>query len=230
MDTGSDDRRRPRPTGHFLISRAGHKPCDMIKAVIFDLFGTLVDISESSQPFRELTRKLNIDKERAFHLAMTTNSPTLQHFAIQLGVDPPDEIEALQAKLDQKVQSVRLFDDTLSALQDVKSSGLKTALISNLASPYKPPFFELGLDQLIDEVVFSCDCGYAKPQEEIYRLSLQQLDLSPDQAVMVGDSYDCDVVGPEAIGIKALHLVRNEFKSTAINSISTLHDVLKYIN
>ena len=230
MDPRPDDRRRPRPIRHLLTARSGYQPFDMIKAIIFDLFGTLVEISESSQPFRELTRKLNLDTERAFYLAMTTENRTLYDYVKQLDAEPPDGIETLQAKLDQKVQSVRLFDDTLSALRELKSSGLNFALISNLASPYKPSFFELGLDQFFDEVVFSCDCGYAKPQEEIYRLALQQLDLSPEQTVMVGDSYECDVVGPEAIGIKALHLVRNGLKSTATNSISTLHDLVKYIN
>lgn len=202
----------------------------MIKAIIFDLYGTLLEICEDSQPFFELTRHLKRRAREAFHTALTTDNANLADFARRLEIDPPANMSEIQARLDQKVRSVRLFDDTIATLKEVKSRGLKTAVVSNLATPYKQPYFDHGLDGLVDVLVFSCDCGYAKPQEEIYRLALEQLDLPADQTIMIGDSFKCDVEGPEKIGIKSLHLVRDNANTNAVRAGSNLSIVFDYLN
>ena len=202
----------------------------MIKAVIFDLYGTLLEISEDSQPFFELTRHLKQRAREAFHTALTTDNVNLVDFAKRLEIEAPANMGDIQKKLNQKVRSVRLFDDTIATLKEVKSRGLKTAVVSNLATPYKQPYFDHGLEGLIDVLVFSCDCGYAKPQGEIYQLALEQLDLPADQTIMIGDSFKCDVEGPETIGIKSLHLVRDNVHTNAVRAGSDLSIVFDYLN
>ena len=201
----------------------------MIKAVIFDLYGTLLEISEDSQPFFELTRHLKQRAREAFHTALTTDNANLAEFAKRLDIEAPANMREIQARLDQKVRSVRLFDDTIATLKEVRSRGLKTAVVSNLATPYKQPYFDHGLDALVDVLVFSCDCGYAKPQEEIYRLALEQLDLPADQTIMIGDSFKCDVEGPEKIGIKSLHLVRGHQPSHAESVVGSLSGIFGHM-
>ena len=83
-------------------------------------------------------------------------------------------------------------------------------MISNLATPYKKPFYTLGLSKYFDVEIFSCDCGLKKPDEAIYRLALKQLDSVPEKTLMIGDTYKADVIGPQAIGIQGILLNRAE--------------------
>ena len=103
---------------------------------------------------------------------------------------------------------------------------MKLGLISNLASPYRKPFFDLGLDIYFDEVLFSCDVGLTKPDPKIYQTMIDKLNINPEQALMTGDKVHADVDGPKAIGMRAIHLDR--FKKSS-NSISTLDRVLNLL-
>lgn len=61
-----------------------------------------------------------------------------------------------------------------------------------------------GLDRYLDTVVTARELGFAKPAAEFFRGALRRLGSTPDQAVMVGDSYELDVAGAKAAGLKAL--------------------------
>ena len=89
--------------------------------------------------------------------------------------------------IENEVKSVKLYPETLSVLQKLKDRGLKLGLISNSAFSYKTPFYDLGLDLYFDTTLFSFEVGMKKPNLEIYKLSLQKLDVLPEQCIMIGD-------------------------------------------
>jgi len=67
----------------------------------------------------------------------------------------------------------------------------------------------VGLDELIDDVVISCDVGARKPDPLFYRSALLRagfagVPLAPERAVMVGDSLENDVAGAQAAGLRAI--------------------------
>jgi membrane-associated phospholipid phosphatase/phosphoglycolate phosphatase-like HAD superfamily hydrolase len=69
----------------------------------------------------------------------------------------------------------------------------------------------VGLDELVDGAVSSRDVGARKPDAIFYRAALLRagragLPLSPARAVMVGDSWPNDVVGAQAVGLRAVWL------------------------
>ncbi len=43
--------------------------------------------------------------------------------------------------------------------------------------------------------------GYRKPHPLVFESALRQLDLQPDQAVVVGDSYEWDIVPAASLGM-----------------------------
>ncbi len=102
-----------------------------------------------------------------------------------------------------------------------------TAVISNLATPYKKPLADHNLNDLMDVTVFSCDCGVLKPRPEIYQLALEQLGTTADETIMVGDSFKSDVDGPSKIGMMGIHLVRSGGLSRANIVISSLDAMLE---
>ena len=53
--------------------------------------------------------------------------------------------------------------------------------------------------------------GARKPHPRIYRHTLEQLGVAPEDALFVGDTWSCDVDGPRAVGLRAVYLRRAHF-------------------
>jgi HAD superfamily hydrolase (TIGR01549 family) len=64
----------------------------------------------------------------------------------------------------------------------------------------------IGLDDLIDFMVTSEDAGIMKPFPGIYLRALGIAGVPAGDAVFVGDAWENDVVGPQAVGIRAIWL------------------------
>jgi phosphoglycolate phosphatase-like HAD superfamily hydrolase len=80
----------------------------------------------------------------------------------------------------------------------VRGRGLKLGLISNLAAPYKKPFYRHGLAACFDGILFSCEIGLRKPEPAVYLRIAKELGINPEGAVMVGDSLRCDSCGADS--------------------------------
>jgi putative hydrolase of the HAD superfamily len=50
--------------------------------------------------------------------------------------------------------------------------------------------------------------GIGKPEAAVYRHALATLDVPPEAALMVGDNFDWDVAGANAVGITGVFLDR----------------------
>ncbi|MCA9175851.1 MAG: HAD family hydrolase, partial [Planctomycetales bacterium] len=139
-----------------------------------------------------------------------------------------EDLEILERSLEADVAEIEPFYDAAPTLQSLKSLGIRTAVVSNLATPYKRPFSFHQLDLWVDVVVFSCDCGLLKPDPRIYELALKQLDVEATEAIMVGDSCKADVDGPARIGIRGVHLVRSgESESSSAVTIASLAEIVE---
>lgn len=60
-------------------------------------------------------------------------------------------------------------------------------------------------DVKVPTIIDSHHVGVAKPDPAIFRLALEQLEASADEAVHIGDSIRFDVEGARAAGIRPLH-------------------------
>lgn len=61
-----------------------------------------------------------------------------------------------------------------------------------------------GLDRYVDVLVASEDAGVSKPDPAIFRIALDRLGCAADEAVMVGDSWQADILGAQAAGVPAV--------------------------
>jgi HAD superfamily hydrolase (TIGR01509 family) len=94
--------------------------------------------------------------------------------------------------------------ETLATLRD---RGLRLALCSNVPLPgvlYRRLLVRHGLAEAIASFHFSYDEGTRKPSPALLRSALKALDLSPTQAVMVGDRRSSDVVAGRAAGMRTV--------------------------
>lgn len=201
----------------------------VLSAVIFDLYGTLLDISHDSRPYRCLAGRAE-DSRSAMNAALTREHATLAEFASSIGLGLQDDVGDLQATLQSDLVGIAPFADTFAALDSLSQRGIKIAVISNLATPYKQPFYELGIAAYAEVAMFSCELGLRKPDPKIFRMTLQRLGVPADETIMVGDSLKSDVDGAASVGVRGWHLDRSRggFRSNdSIPSLLAMLDRLK---
>lgn len=90
-----------------------------------------------------------------------------------------------------------------------------------------------GLDVFFDGVFLSDEIGYNKPHPEIFRQALLQTDSKADETVVIGDSWDADIVGAKNSRIDQIYYdpagnsSEKEFKPTyRIKNLLELKDIL----
>jgi putative hydrolase of the HAD superfamily len=120
----------------------------------------------------------------------------------------------------ERHENFSLYEDALPVLEELRRHGLKVALISNGQRDLEEFAQHHVLE--VDAVVGSKAHGRVKPHASIFFAALEALDVSPDEAVMVGDSYEDDIEGARALGIRAILLDRDGLQLDAPDRIDTL--------
>lgn len=103
---------------------------------------------------------------------------------------------------------VRLHPDAKPGLEWAKRQGYAVWVLTD-ADPYMTDDVlpATGITALWDGVVTAAEAGYAKPEPPIFRLALERAGVPPSRAIMIGDSYERDVLGARAAGIPRAVLV-----------------------
>ena len=185
----------------------------MIQAVIFDLFGTLVDSDLYISPYSDLMRSMGLtDAEMtvARHLYLTTPLATVEDAARLLEARLPgrrvplETIRKAEGDFSRHEQSFDWIDGAREVLEELRRDGCKLGLVSNLTTAYKRTAVRLGIEELVDQVVYSCDVRAIKPEPAIFHVALRGLGVTPHAAVMVGDTIEADILGARGAGMKAI--------------------------
>ena len=101
-----------------------------------------------------------------------------------------------------------------AALLSALRSRVKVGVVSNnLLAEQQDKMKHCGLDTFVDALVVSEEVGVVKPDPYIFRVALSRLEVSAEDAVMVGDSWTADVEGARAAGIPAVWFNRNGLPS-----------------
>lgn len=82
----------------------------------------------------------------------------------------------------------------------------RTGIVSNFFGNLEVILDDAGLSNAFDVVIDSGRVGVSKPDPRIFMLALEKLDLRPEQAVFIGDSYERDMVPAAGIGMKTIWL------------------------
>lgn len=179
-------------------------------AVMFDAFGTLLQIRQPRHPFRRLL-KLGLAQGRRPRAGDTRwlmqHCHGLADAAVALGIEVSDaQLLMLEALLAEELASSTAYPDALDAVALLQAQGVRVAVCSNLAGPYRDAVVRLF--PALDAYAFSCELGAMKPDREIYEKTLELLESSAENTWMIGDSQRCDRDGPQAIGIRGHYLDR----------------------
>jgi HAD superfamily hydrolase (TIGR01549 family) len=113
-----------------------------------------------------------------------------------------------------------LYADALPVLDELRSHGLKLGLVSNGSRDLDEFVAHHGL--VVDVAVGSRAFGRTKPHPSIFREALGALDVEPADAAMVGDSFEDDIEGARALGLRAFLLDRVERYPDEPDRLTTL--------
>jgi len=144
-------------------------------------------------------------------------------FALTLracGIDPRPELVGELVSQDSRLLSEdsRMYDDTVAFLGELRSRGIGTALVSNCSENTRPMLEGLGIFPLVDAAVLSFEVGSIKPSPEIYLSALDDLGVAAADAVMIDDQLRF-CVGAEAIGVRAIQIVRAHHHGEVAESV-----------
>ena len=181
------------------------------EAVIFDLFGTLVDnypYEEYQSVLGQMASILTISfdtfqqawtetaQDRSLGIIRTIEA-NIEYICKKLGVGTDESKIELATKIrnDFIANVMRPRKDTLEVLSRLQSQGLKIGIISN-CSPETPLIWEgTPLASLVDVAVFSSSVGIKKPDPRIYQLTSERLAVKPENCVYVGDGDSQELSG-----------------------------------
>jgi putative hydrolase of the HAD superfamily len=185
-----------------------------VRAVIFDLWETLVDWDEeTSHAFQRMVAEhLRRDPDE-FITAWTAgrlqrDTGTLAEYLLGLGV----EDHMVGEFMDARERSTRTMlvprAGVVETLKELRRRGIATGLISVCSEDVPNVWPETPFADLFDATVFSCSVRLRKPDPRIYLLACEQLGVSPEEALFVGDGANDELAGAERVGMRAVLIHR----------------------
>ncbi|MFN2462309.1 MAG: HAD family hydrolase, partial [Candidatus Dormibacteria bacterium] len=114
-------------------------------------------------------------------------------------------------RLAQVVQSVyryswgadcwQAYPDALPALRELKTLGIRMAIVSNFVDTLQSLCDASGLTPFFETIVASVDAGAMKPDGRIWATTLRRMGVEAADTWHVGDNYWADVLGARAAGL-----------------------------
>jgi HAD superfamily hydrolase (TIGR01549 family) len=120
----------------------------------------------------------------------------------------------------ERHENFTLYEDALPTLEQLRRYGLSIGLVTNGQRDLDEFVSHHGLQ--VDAAVGSKAHGKTKPHPSIFVAALRALDVSPDEAAMVGDSYEDDIEGARSLGMRAILLDREGLRPAESDRIDTL--------
>ena len=186
------------------------------KAVIFDLYGTLVG-NFSRRAYdkvqEEMAQILGVSYPKFWQtMGETIKDRSLGNLSAEeniVGVCRRLGVKADRTQIEQTVflkdeftrKSIIPDPEVLEALDLLKRNGLHIGLITNCNSAVPRFFPESPLAQYIDAPVFSCEEQIKKPSRRIYEIACERLNIQPQECLYVGDGSDKELTTAAALGM-----------------------------
>lgn len=179
-----------------------------IKSIIFDWGGVLIDdpapglvrycakaLGSAEQAYKKVYQKFGGD----FQKNLLSEEQFWTKMCDELNVPRP-KVPSLWG--DAFAAVYRPKQDVFALAGVLRNNGFRIAVLSNTEKPAMQFFHQQRYD-VFEVLVFSCAEGLAKPEREIYQLTLEILKVEPAQAVFIDDRADY-IAGAQAVGLNTI--------------------------
>ncbi len=125
------------------------------------------------------------------------------------GIDNGDAANVLaDAFIQYRRKRHTVYDDAINCLKNIPEDYNLALLTNGAAELQREKISCTGIEKYFKEIIISGEVGYGKPDKRIFQLALSRFGVSPEQAIMVGDSLQSDISGAKAAGIRTIWLNR----------------------
>lgn len=196
--------------------------------VIFDLFGTLTPPFTRSRHTTAMNKAaviLGVENKQFLALWRETYKDRIggtftsirENFAhicvlMKVTVDESALETAAQRYFEFSCTSIQPKHDALPMLRDLLERSIAIGLISNCAPDIPHAWRQNSMNSYFDFAAFSCRVGLIKPDERIYRYTLDQLGAQPSETAYIGDGSDNELSAALNVGMRAV-LVQNDLSN-----------------
>jgi putative hydrolase of the HAD superfamily len=224
------------------------------EAVIFDLFGTLVDDFGSSvgQMHHEMAAALAVPYEQFMALwgqtakmriigAFETVEANIKYVCDTINVNPTTEQleKAVEIRMKYIRQALRPRPEAISTASELKNKGYKIGLLSNCSIEIPILWQETAFANLFNATIFSSRERLKKPDTRIFDLACERLGTMPASCLYIADGEDHELKAAASVGLHpvlirtASQKTRGELHQEARDwqgpSIDSLKDVLQLV-
>lgn len=206
-----------------------------VRHILFDLGGTLMHARGDWEPIHERADQALVDSLRTHDIHIeppqfrarlhqyyeqrekdfqeTTYHFVLRELLTELGHAEVTESvlrSALDAMYSVTQSNWQLEADAVETLKTLKSNQYRLGIFSNAGDDkdVQQLIENFGIRDHFDFVLTSAACFYRKPHERAFEISLAQWNITPQEAAMVGDSLEADVIGAKQVGMTAIWITR----------------------
>lgn len=182
-----------------------------VKAVLFDLWGTLVYNVPDHIDYAAITEAVGVPSRSLWetwrkysHAAIIGKIKSSEERA-KLVLDdlhrPYDSLPLL-LEMDYKgrAENVFFYPNVPEMLSELRQRGFRLGVVSNCNYLTTGVVQRLGLDKMVDCLTLSHDVGYAKPDVAIYDIAARCLKVTPEECFYAGDGGDHEMVGAKEYG------------------------------
>jgi HAD superfamily hydrolase (TIGR01549 family) len=193
-----------------------------IKAVLFDMHGTLVHVENDVTPeeisdylfskgYEISTQQLKaawafvafIDYPKYGYRSWRSFFSRI-FWRLKVKVDK-ETLYAIVKLLESR--PYQLYSDAAEAVPKAKKNGFKTATVTTIAHfQFKKAIAPI--KNYFDFIMTGYEAGCDKTNPRMYRRVLEILNVKSEEAVMIGDDAPIDILLPKRLGIKAILLAR----------------------
>ena len=194
-----------------------------VQAVIFDLFGTLVDDFAASvgQTHRAFVEALEVPYEPFTQLwRQTTEMRVIGEFqTIEASIEYVCGLMDVQVTVEQIAKAVEIRlrytrraleprPHAIETLEQLKNEGYKIGLLSNCSIEIPILWPETGFADLVDSAIFSSRERLKKPDPRIYHLACERLGVTPERCLYIADGENHELAAAAKVGLHSV-LLRN---------------------
>lgn len=155
----------------------------------------------------------------------------LSNVFTESGEDPEKAHHAMVVFAEARNQ-VTLYDDVLPALSEL-SQHVVLGTVSNGFADLQA----IGIASHFKVSLAAHSFGCAKPDPRIFMAACTELNLAPDQVMLVGDDLLLDVLGAQQVGMQGVwmnrhHIDLQQTKNSHVQpdaTIKNLHEIIKYL-
>ncbi|MDE6415024.1 MAG: HAD family hydrolase [Anaeroplasmataceae bacterium] len=196
-----------------------------MKAVLFDLYGTLIDIhtDEESTKFWKMiankTKKLyeyNSEDLRKKYLLLCKQKQKdkeeidiLEVFEELLFISKEQAERVAWEFRKASTKYIRLYKGVKKLLKELKNEGVSLYVLSNAQEAFTlPELKKLGIDEYFDGIAISSAFGVKKPNLEFFKEAIKSFNIE-DEIWMIGNDAECDIYPAKELGLKTLFIESN---------------------